>query len=427
MLTDSMDTIGKILICADAYADAYPPLGDNYVWRCVSLASAWIRMGGRVDFAGNRLPVTLHRKLRALGCELIEIGDLRPPFSKSRVINDLLRNQQPDFLVLDGERIDQHFESHLQLWGTRLVLIENEDRQHVRQASGTAKIILRQSIESCVLGRIENEGQTLAMTSPKCEPPTDYRPPAAFIDSQSSRPFERCQTNIRSRDDLSETCLAELVVNAICDQGLGNPLSFNRSGLLGRTGAERIARRLAVQLFRLRAAGMDDVELLHRWRNDPEVRASCFQNESVSLESYRQWLSVKLSSSRTDIRMIEDRNSNSVGSRVLDCDQQSKRVELSIQIIPSLRGCGLGTAFIELACAELIATYPEYQIMTCIKSGNLMAQSAFQKAGFRKVASTTVNGQVGIELSYLPDKQGQRIDPTISNRREIEGNWRQAS
>lgn len=326
-----MDTIGKMLIRTDADTT----LGIGYAGRCVSLASAWIRMGGGVDFAGNRLPVSLHHTFRAQGCELLENADFGKPFGDLRVINELLRARRPDFLVLDGQRFDQHFRSHLQLSGTRLVVIESGNQQ-----------------------------ADLAIT------------------------------------DLNSVCVSTV---------------------------ERIARRLAVQYFRFRSTSLDDVELLHRWRNDPEARAGSFKNECVSIETHRQWLKIKLASDNSDVRMIEDRNGNAVGCQSLDYDGKSNQAEMNIYIIPSLRGCGLGTAFIELACAEMTARHPDCEVITRIKSGNLISQSAFQKAGFRKVASTTINGQVAKEFSYVHVKRGKQIESGIWNQPTEAGNRRQAS
>ncbi len=191
----------------------------------------------------------------------------------------------------------------------------------------------------------------------------------------------------------------------IRDRELRQSLSQQGQQLVDGCGADRLARRMAVQQFKLRPATLNDSHVLYQWRMDPEVRALCLESEHVSMETHRRWLQNRIDSEPTRCCIVEDLQAKPIGLILLDYPAGTATGELTISLIPSLRGRGLGTGLIEHACRIFESRHPRAGFHAVIKPIHLHAKRAFQKAGFRPIAMTAIDGQVAIKF-YRPASPG---------------------
>ncbi len=100
----------------------------------------------------------------------------------------------------------------------------------------------------------------------------------------------------------------------------------------------------------LRPAAMHDAELLHAWRNDPEVRQASHDQSEIDFESHQIWL--KQSLENPDRRIfIAERDGVPVGTVRSDCSAGT--FGLSWTIAPEFREQGLGKRMVALLVAQI--------------------------------------------------------------------------
>ena len=194
---------------------------------------------------------------------------------------------------------------------------------------------------------------------------------------------------------------------------LRRELSANSAKLVDGHGAERIARAMMAAMFRIRSCEMSDAERLLDWRNDPEIRVVSFEDKPIPMESHQAWLRKKLQSPFTEVYIVENDDRKPVGQFRLEFDNQYQSVRLHLSLVPSLRGMGLGTAFIERAARLVQQRFPGIEVFAQIKSVNHISQAAFGKAGFAPIATTTINGQVALRFV----KTGKLFDVNQNNQK----------
>ena len=124
-------------------ADAGPKIGTGHVMRCIALGQSFRRMGGQVTFACGPLPGKLKERIENENFQLLEIGnsDLA---SDAQQLNQLINDTRPDWLLLDGYRFDDNYESRLQLNGTRLGCIDDYGHAGHREAD----LVINQNVFS---------------------------------------------------------------------------------------------------------------------------------------------------------------------------------------------------------------------------------------------------------------------------------------
>jgi len=123
--------------------------------------------------------------------------------------------------------------------------------------------------------------------------------------------------------------------------------------------------------MKLRAATLDDAQLLFDWRNDPVTRAMSVSRDPVDWEGHLAWFKSALASPVRSILIAED--GVPLGTVRLDKDI---RTEISITLAPAARGHGLATPILRLA------TDGRGPFIARIRSGNIASRRAFEAAGF---------------------------------------------
>ena len=195
---------------------------------------------------------------------------------------------------------------------------------------------------------------------------------------------------------------AQKVINRI----IRNPQSRESMSLVGRKlvdgqGAARLARRLCSHLYRFRKAEKQDAAMLLDWHNDSEIRATRFGAAAVESNQLPHWLLEQLGDEQHVNWIVENAAGRPVGQVLLE-STLSNRTAIGINLVPSMRGKGIGTSLIEAACRLATRLLGNVEFVAYIKPIDFASQTAFRKAGFKTVATTTINGQVALEFSFCP-------------------------
>lgn len=167
---------------------------------------------------------------------------------------------------------------------------------------------------------------------------------------------------------------------------LANPELLARMSAAGRAavdgrGAARVARELnRLAGVDLRRATLHDAELLHRWRNDPSVRAVSHTTDEIPWETHVRWLESSLARGDRHV-LVAERRGRPLGT--LRFDVSGDRATVSIAVDPALHGSGLGPAILDAGDAWLAAN--DARVQSCraeIRDGNDASVRAFLAAGY---------------------------------------------
>ncbi len=200
------------------------------------------------------------------------------------------------------------------------------------------------------------------------------------------------------KSETAENMIHQLVHNPKSRQSL----SSTGRNLVDGQGAARLARRLCAHLYRFRKPEEKDNSMLLDWHNDSEIRATRLGTSKASTTQPTHTSHNPEDEKQTDSWIIENRNGRPVGQIRLDSVHPNKTA-IGISLVPSLRGKGIGPTLIESAC-RLAANYCEHvEFVAYIKPIDFASQTAFRKAGFQAISTTTINGEVALEYGYTPE------------------------
>ena len=207
-----------------------------------------------------------------------------------------------------------------------------------------------------------------------------------------------------TQNDLKTGHARKVIGQVIHDVKLRQSLSETGFRLVDGQGAARLARRLCSHLYHFRQAQDQDVPMLLDWHNDSEIRATRFGPTTSNENQLRNWFLNQLDDARHLNWMIDNHDGRPVGQIHLD-SSSGNRTEVRISLTPSMRGKGIGTALIEAACRRRNKESGDTQFVAYIKPIDIASQTAFRKAGFKPVATTTIHGQVALELAYHSERE----------------------
>ena len=127
-------------------ADASPQIGAGHVLRCVAVAQAWQRRGGRVLCITASLDLALYQRLSAEGFSVVQLAV--PPGSGEDVEQTiaLARQQQSRCLVVDGYHFGADYQRRIKNAGLRLLVVD--DYGHARHYY--ADFVLNQNLHAHV-------------------------------------------------------------------------------------------------------------------------------------------------------------------------------------------------------------------------------------------------------------------------------------
>ena len=131
--------------------------------------------------------------------------------------------------------------------------------------------------------------------------------------------------------------------------------------------------------LQLRLATIKDAQFVLDLRNEEGARIVSFETDVIPWETHIAWYTRALEDPTRSIYIVQQER-ESVGMVRLD-QQDDRRAEVSLAIIPEKRGKGLGSQVLSEACAE--ASRLGYEILDArIKGTNEASIRAFARAGF---------------------------------------------
>lgn len=161
--------------------------------------------------------------------------------------------------------------------------------------------------------------------------------------------------------------------------------------------------------FYLRAARLEDMQLIYEWANDFETRKNSFSTDPITLDEHRTWYTNLLNShdSKLFIMVYEG---NDVGQVRIKIEGNS--AEISYGIASDFRCMGYGKILLSLIAKKVKEEFPEIKTLIAqVKPENIASQKALVGMGYvekchvyqlelekaNKIASqTTYNGGGGV-------------------------------
>ncbi|MBP1586005.1 MAG: GNAT family N-acetyltransferase, partial [Lachnospiraceae bacterium] len=126
----------------------------------------------------------------------------------------------------------------------------------------------------------------------------------------------------------------------------------------------------------------EDMDLLFKWANDPEVRRNSFNSDPILYEEHCRWFK-KMMNDPTQVQYILMAGDKPAGQiRFTLADDEAL---IGYSIAPGMRGLGLGKAMLELAAARIREDHPEVKkLIGQVKPENTGSGKCFEKSGYEE-------------------------------------------
>ncbi len=200
--------------------------------------------------------------------------------------------------------------------------------------------------------------------------------------------------NMGSADSLNRERLKKEIVQLSADQECRLRMSKLGRLLIDGNGADRVVEAFLDEhrssRTDIRPATLGDARIIWNWRNDPLVRQSAFNSDSISWENHLAWYVDKLNSSDTKIWMLDYGNCP-VGCIRYDRDDTDS-AQISFVVDPEHRGKGFGTMLIEKTIQRAFVAFSVPRVKGISFVSNLASSKVFAKAGFIKSCERVIAG-----------------------------------
>lgn len=274
---------------------------------------------------------------------------------------------------------------------------------------GAPRTVMQVSSKSRCHERVQALARGLAWASFAPEGPTSPGTPLLAIGAAGVGLLERMQAGVpsivlvavpnqRALARMAESAGAAIIVTSVeaaCTaavQLLSDSATLARMASCGKAsvdgkGAARVAREMnRITGVQLRRACMADAELLHRWRNDPAVRAVSHSMDEIPWSTHVRWLEASLQNGDRHV-LVAERHGLPVGT--LRFDVSGDCATVSIAVDPGLHGAGLGPAMLDAGDRWL--RIHDVRVRLCraeIRAGNEASARAFTAAGYLAAADS---------------------------------------
>jgi UDP-2,4-diacetamido-2,4,6-trideoxy-beta-L-altropyranose hydrolase len=150
-------------------ADAGPEVGAGHLMRCIALGQVWKRMGGKVVIGCGRLPNALLQRLNDEGFDTFVLNDARNAFHDAKNTSELVSVIEPSWVVLDGYRFDEAYQSMLAAGKSKLLCIDDlaSDAMSYASICRRAAVVLNQNVGAKVNKPARNNHGTEFLLGPK--------------------------------------------------------------------------------------------------------------------------------------------------------------------------------------------------------------------------------------------------------------------
>jgi spore coat polysaccharide biosynthesis predicted glycosyltransferase SpsG len=150
--------------------------------------------------------------------------------------------------------------------------------------------------------------------------------------------------------------------------------------LVDAQGAARVVTRLRTALVELRAATVEDAELLFAWADDPLTRSASFSTDRFSWESHVTWLRTRLADSHA-MTLIATAGGDALG--VVRFDRSAAgEYSIGITVAPEVRGRHWSAPMIAKAIDHFAQQHPGASVTAWIRPDNVASRKAFGAADF---------------------------------------------
>ena len=135
-------------------------------------------------------------------------------------------------------------------------------------------------------------------------------------------------------------------------------------------------------MLRLREATQEDMDLLYRWANDPEVRKQSFRTEPIPYETHVNWFR-RMMDDPAVLQFILEEDGVPAGQIRLNTD--GGEAEIGYSIAAECRGRGLGRQMLRMTAELVREEHPEIRKLTAkVKPGNGSSNALCESEGYEK-------------------------------------------
>ncbi|MFK7767059.1 MAG: UDP-2,4-diacetamido-2,4,6-trideoxy-beta-L-altropyranose hydrolase [Mariniblastus sp.] len=143
-------------------ADVGPSVGTGHLMRTLALGQAWKQISGEVTVVCGELPRGLSKRIVAEGFDVQTIKNCLCDTVDGEETLSVIKSVGPDWIVLDGYRFDDEYQSQLKTSGAKLLVLD--DYQHAQHHS--ADLILNQNIYA-KLEQYDNSDHSKILAGPE--------------------------------------------------------------------------------------------------------------------------------------------------------------------------------------------------------------------------------------------------------------------
>lgn len=200
-------------------------------------------------------------------------------------------------------------------------------------------------------------------------------------------------TNMSS--EANESLLTELIL----DHERRREMGMAGQSVVDGAGCFRVLNELGLDRIHFREAKKDDVDLIYRWANDPDVRRASFRSDPIPRVDHEAWYAARLADPGALLWIATNTSAIPIGIArfALEVD----RAIISVALDPAARGRKYGVVLIREASKRLLGRGIP-RIDAFIRPTNSASLRAFHDAGYVQVESTTVSGQAALCYSFYP-------------------------
>ena len=139
----------------------------------------------------------------------------------------------------------------------------------------------------------------------------------------------------------------------------------------------------------IRLAKAEDMEMVYRWRNSPEVMEQSSSQQTVGLDEHANWFMETIPG---NCRLLWIITPNAGTVRV---DRHGEQGTVSIYVLKEFQGQGKGTTSLISACREAFAHWDDVmELQANIREDNLRSIATFSAIGFQRVHEMGQPGHV---------------------------------
>lgn len=181
--------------------------------------------------------------------------------------------------------------------------------------------------------------------------------------------------------ELDPVAVAGALVELAADPASCADLARGGRALVDGQGAARVATRVRSLLVRIRRAQDGDAERIHRWNDDPLVRAASFQPDPIPWGDHTRWFADRLADPATPIYVATDAAGGDLG--VVRFDGRGDDTIVSVALAAERRGQGWGGAVIDAGFRAHGGDRPATdEVVAVVRAGNDASRRAFIDADF---------------------------------------------